>query len=257
MKKISVTRRAAIRRPPPDKIVRRHAALGRPRAARREAGFTLVEIVVALVLLGSMMLLIHSGLAFALRSWDAGDANGRRVADWRITENFLRREVSEVFPLRWKDPNFVKFAFDGERGHVRFVSSRAAGVSLGGLSLVGMEVEAGADARAPRNLVMRRAMASDEVNDFEPLRDGQKSILVAGVDSVEFGYFGSENDFTEPTWTDEWKYPARMPTMVRLRVRTAGGEVLPEVVMRIMTGEEAGCLESAFQRQCRPRRPSV
>jgi hypothetical protein len=48
-----------------------------------------------------------------------------------------------------------------------------------------------------------------------------------------------------------------MPTMVRLRVRTAGGEVLPEVVMRIMTGEEAGCLESAFQRQCRPRRPSV
>jgi general secretion pathway protein J len=224
---------------------------------RAQSGFTLVEIVIAMVLLGAMMLLLYSGLAFSLRSWNAGDANGRRVADWRITENFLRREVSEVFPLRWKDANFVKFAFEGERGHVRFVSSRAAGVTLGGLSLVGIELEPGADLRAPRNLVMRRAMATDDVNDFGPLGDGQKSILLTGVDGVEFAYFGSENDFTEPAWTDAWKFSARMPQMVRMRVKAAGGEALPEVVMKIMTGEEAGCLENAFQRQCRPRRPNV
>jgi general secretion pathway protein J len=248
MKRIPSTRRDVIRpRPAP----------GRPRSAKREGGFTLIEIVIAMVLLGAMMLLLYSGLAFALRSWDAGDANGRRVADWRISENFLRREISEVFPLRWKDANFVKFAFEGERDHVRFVSSRAAGVSLGGLSLVGLEVEQGASLRAPRNLVMRRAMASDDVNDFGPLGEGQKSILAAGVESVEFSYFGAENDFTEPAWTDAWKFPARMPQMVRVRVKTAGGEVLPEVVMKIMTGEEAGCLENAFQRQCRPRRPNV
>ena len=232
-------------------------APGRHRSAKREGGFTLVEIVIAMTLLGAMMLLLYSGLAFALRSWDAGDVNGRRVADWRIAENFLRREVSEVFPLRWKDPSFVKFAFEGERARLRFVSSRAAGVSIGGLSLVGLELEPGADPRGPRDLVMRRAMASDDVNDFGPLGDGQKSTLLNGVDSVEFAYFGAENDFTEPTWTDAWSFTARMPTMVRVRVRTVGGDALPEVVMKIMTGEEAGCLENAFQRQCRPRRPNV
>jgi hypothetical protein len=137
------------------------------------------------------------------------------------------------------------------------VSSRAAGVSLGGLSLVGIEIEPGAEPRGPRNLVMRRAMATEEVNDFRPLDEGRRSILLTGVDGVEFAYFGSENDFTEPTWTDAWKFPARMPQMVRMRVKTAGGGALPEVVMKIMTGEEAGCLENAFQRQCRPRRPKV
>ena len=227
------------------------------RGRRAQAGFTLVEIVIAMVLLGTMLLLLYSGLAFALRSWDAGDVNGRRVADWRISENFLRREVSEIFAMRWKDANFVKFAFEGEREHLRFVSSRAAGVSLGGLSLVGLEIEPAADRRAGRNLVMRRAMASDDVSDFAPLGEGQKSLLLPGVESVEFAYFGAENDFTEPAWTDAWKFTARMPTMVRLRVRTTGGDVLPEVVMKIMTGEEAGCLENAFQRQCRPRRPNV
>ena len=48
--------------------------------ARVQRGFTLIEMVVAMVLLAVMMSLLYSGVAFALKSWDAGDANGRRVA---------------------------------------------------------------------------------------------------------------------------------------------------------------------------------
>ena len=73
-----------------------------------------MEIVLAMVLLSTMMLLLYSGLSFALRSWDAGDAGGRRTADRRIGEHFLRRELTEVFPMRWKDPMMVKVAFSGE-----------------------------------------------------------------------------------------------------------------------------------------------
>jgi hypothetical protein len=32
--------------------------------------------------------------------------------------------------------------------------------------------------------------------------------------------------------------------------------VLPEMVIRVNLGEEAGCLENSFQRVCRPRRPA-
>jgi general secretion pathway protein J len=220
-----------------------------------QQGFTLIEIVIAMVLLGTMMLLLYSGLAFALRSWDAGEANGRRVADRRVGENFLRREVSEIFPMRWKDPTSVKFAFEGETQRLRFVSSRPAGISLGGLSVVGLEVEPG-DNRT-RHLVMRRAMADDDVNDFMPLDRAEKSVLMADIDSVTFAYFGSENDFAEPRWYDAWTVAARIPQLVRIRLKTAQGEALPEMVVRVMTGEEAACLESAFQRQCRPRRPTT
>lgn len=221
---------------------------------RAQRGFTLVELVVALVLLGAMMTLLYSGLTFALRSWDAGDANGRRTADRRIGENFLRREVAETFPMRWKDPTNLRFAFEGGDRVLRFVSSRPAGVGQGGLALVGVDVEE--DPKHPRthNLVMRRVMADSDAADFGALGEAQPSILVEDVDSVEFSYFGAENDFNDPRWWQQWPFPARMPTVVRIRMKASDGEPLPDMIVVLRLGEEAGCLETAMQRGCAPRR---
>ena len=222
---------------------------------RSQRGFTLIELVVAMALLGTMMVLMYSGLTFSLRGWDAGAANGQRIADRRIGENFLRRELSEIFPMRWKDPMVLRLAFEGETQRVRFVSSRPADVTGGGLSLVGIEVEAGADSR-DRSLVMRRAMPDDDAKDFGPLDGAKGTVILAGVDSVAFSYFGSENDFTDPKWSDTWTYAGRVPQMVRMRIRTTEGTVLPEMLVRVNLGEEAGCLENSFQRVCRQRRPA-
>ena len=221
----------------------------------RQSGFTLVEVVVAMVLLGAMMVLLYAGLTFALRSWDAGDVNGRRTAERRLGENFLRRELGELFPMRWKDATQVKLAFEGGRDRLRFVSSRPAGLTLGGLSLVGLEVERDGANRAG-DLVMRRAMPDDESTDFGPLDRGERHVIIPGVESVTFGYFGAENDFGEPKWHDIWTFDSRVPQMVRLRVKAADGSHLPEMVTRVLLGEEAGCLENSFQRLCRPRRPA-
>jgi general secretion pathway protein J len=220
----------------------------------RSGGFTLIELVVALVLLGTMMTLLYSGLTFALRSWDAGDANGRRAADRRIGENFLRRELTEVFPMRWKDATVLRYAFEGKHDLMRFVSARAAGVGLGGLSLVSIDVEDDPKTRGVRNLVMRRALADGDATDFSALDAAEPTILVEDVASIELSYFGTENDFADPSWSDEWKYPAKMPMVVRMRVKGSDGNYLPDVIVRVMLSEEAGCLESGLQRGCRPRR---
>jgi hypothetical protein len=119
---------------------------------------------------------------------------------------------------------------------------------------VGIEVESGNGRE--RNLVMRRAMPDDAAKDFGPLDSAERSVILAGVDSVTFSYFGAENDFTDPKWTDTWGYAGRVPQMVRMRVRDADGSSLPEMVIRVNLGEEAGCLENSFQRVCRPRRPA-
>jgi general secretion pathway protein J len=226
-----------------------------PVARGRVRGFTLIEVVLAMALLATIMVMLYSGLTFAIRSWDAGDANGRRVADQRLGENFIRRELSEMFPMRWKDATVVRFAFEGEEDHLKFASPRPPGIQQAGLALVGLELQAAEGSRA-NNLVMRRALPTDEAIDFSPLEKAEPSILLANVDSVAFSYFGSESDFVEPKWTESWSYGGAVPQLVRLRVKMADGRMLPDFVIRVMLGPEAGCLESWFQRNCRPRRPA-
>jgi hypothetical protein len=46
-----------------------------------------------------------------------------------------------------------------------------------------------------------------------------------------------------------------MPLLVKVSLRTRDGRTLPDILVREMLGTEAGCLESSFQRGCRPRRP--
>lgn len=220
---------------------------------KREAGFTLIEIVVAMVILGALMMLLWSGLSFSMRSWDAGDHVGRAAADRRIGEAFLRRELGELFPMRFRDPTRVLVAFEGAHDHLRFVSARPAGISMGGLALVSLDV-AGDARRGERSLVMRRALPDDEAKGFDPLDAAEPNVLIAGVDSIALQYFGAENDFSDPSWRDEWKPPDRVPQLVRMHVKLADGSALPEMTMRVMMGEEAGCLENTFQRFCRPRR---
>lgn len=221
---------------------------------RKQSGFTLIELVVAMALLATMMVLMYSGLTFSLKGWDAGAANGQLTADRRIGENFLRRELSELFPMRWKDPMVVRLAFDGDTQRLRFVSSRPAGITLGGLALVGLEVAPAKDGRGV-NLVMRRAMPDDDAKDFGPLEAAEPTVIIPNVDRVDFSYFGAETDFADPKWVDKWTYEGRVPQMIRLRIHGAEGAAIPEMVVRTNLGEEAGCLENSFQRVCRPRRP--
>ena len=219
----------------------------------KQKGFTLVEIVLAIMLLGIMMLLLYSGLTFALRGWDSAGTRGQLVTDRRLGENFLRREVMEVFPMRWTDPFVYKIAFSGEAKRLRFVSSRPPGATLGGLALVSVEMETDPRTHHGR-LVMRRAMPDEAANDFSPLDHvDERTVLVEDVADASFSYFGAETEFAEPKWEDNWTFQ-KLPFLVRLRLTGTDGVPLPEMILRVALGEEAGCLENAFQRVCRARR---
>ena len=219
-----------------------------------QGGFTLIELVLALVLLAAMLGMAWGGFAFALRAWEAGGTGGQRASDLRLAESFVRRELTEIFPMRWKDAMQLKFAFEGERERMRFVSARPPGITAPGLALVSLELESGEERTL--NLVMRRAAPDDEAKDFGPLESVEPTVLVPRLSSVEFAYFGADSDVNEPRWTDSWTYPARMPLMVRVRMVGADGVALPDLVARLALAEEAGCLENTFQRVCRPRRPT-
>ncbi|MBL8525338.1 MAG: prepilin-type N-terminal cleavage/methylation domain-containing protein, partial [Betaproteobacteria bacterium] len=101
----------------------------------RAAGFTLLELLVGLTLLGVLMILVYSALNMGLRAWDTGDARAAEAAHQRIVQTFLRREMEQIFPVRWRGIPESKIAFEGAKGELRFVTALNLGAAAkdGGL----------------------------------------------------------------------------------------------------------------------------
>lgn len=215
-------------------------------------GFTLLETVIALTLLAVMLAMLFGGLRAGVRAWDAGSGRGDRADQVLLTAAFVRKELTAAFPWRFKDPLQVKLAFRGERESVRFVSMRPAELDGGGLAFVSFVYEPGQGAAGGR-LVMRREFAASGATDFSAVDAAKPFPVLEGVSAARFSYFGAENDAVAPAWSDRWEFDQRTPSHVKIELSLADTR-LPDLVVALRLGEEAGCYESSFQRTCVPRR---
>ncbi len=222
------------------------------------SGFTLIEMLVGLALLGLMTLVLFGALRFSIKSWDRAEIKTLQVVDLRIVEGILRREIGKAFPLRIGQANENKIAFEGDGRQVRFVSALPAHLSGGGLSLIALElVEDRSEAKQDtpgKTLVLKHVIPDGEKRDFSALDNSDRSILLKGLEDVEFAYFGQDNDQTEASWRNQWISSARTPALLRIKLKFFGNDEVRELLLPLRLGEEAGCFQSTFQRMCGPRR---
>jgi general secretion pathway protein J len=232
-------------------------------ARKSSYGFTLIELVIAFALLGLIMLLLYSAFDVAAKSWDRAETRTEEASDLRLVQSFLRREISHAFPLRVGKLNDSKIAFDGDERVLHFVTALPGNVAGGGLSMVSLEL---ADAQtgkesshglnqATKALILKHVVPDADAVDFSALDEAtDKSVLLNGVNELRFAYFGGDGDQTEPTWRDSWKPGTRIPSLLRIELKLAGLAEPQEMLFALRLGEEAGCYQSSFQRQCGVRR---
>jgi general secretion pathway protein J len=206
--------------------------------AGRARGFTLLELMIGLALLGLIMTLIFAGLQLSIRGWDAADASGERANRIRLVQSLLARELAAVYPYRWKNTADMNLAFVGAGDSLKFVSSTPARASPGGLNLVEF-----AFARSPQGvrLLMRRQIPAREQRDFDRLVDEDGMVLLDGLEGASFEFFGSDIPAGKPTWRDRWEDPQRLPRLVRVSLRSKESAAWPDVVVALRVNERAGC----------------
>jgi len=207
-------------------------------SARRARGFTLLELMIGLALLGLIMTLIFAGLQLSIRSWDAAEASGESANRIRLVQSLLARELAAVYPYRWKNTAEMKLAFLGTSESLKFVSSTPARASPGGLNLVEL-----AFARSPQGvrLLMRRQIPVREQRDFDRLEDEDSMVLLDGLEGAGFEFFGSDIPAGKSYWRDRWEDPQRLPRLVRISLRPKESAAWPEVVVALRVNELAGC----------------
>lgn len=205
---------------------------------KRTRGFTLLELMIGLALLGLIMSLIFAGLQLVVRGWDEAEAASERANRIRLVRGLLLRELAAVYPYRWKGSADMNLAFVGAGDSLKFVSSTPPRAGPGGLNMVELRI---AKTDKDVRLLMRRRIPRPELRDFDEMERGDSVELLDGLESAAFEFFGSDTPPGKPYWRDKWEDSQRLPRLVRVSLRSKGTPAWPPVIVALRVSERAGC----------------
>jgi general secretion pathway protein J len=199
----------------------------------REAGFTLLEILVAMVVLSLIVSSAFGALRMGERSWEAGLKRSGETETLRTVSGVLQRQFGQVLPLTWTEGTQRTIAFSGAREKLRFIAPAPLHQGSTGLFEYTLVVEADADSS---QLVLYYRLHDPDTSEFQPEgSDRQRVLLVEDMTTASFDYYGSPISGDPPQWQSQWNSDAEeFPQLVRARLATDAGP-WPELVLALHT----------------------
>lgn len=198
-----------------------------------EAGFTLLELLVAMTLLALVFGLIAGGIGFGAAVWEKGGASSRRAGDLQTAHRVLRGRIEAMRPYRRpreRRQALQPLAVDGAPDALVFVGPPPAELALPGLYRYRIAIEGrGGD----RTLVLAWRRLQPDLRDFEQEAAGVAGndedtsgavTLMQGVEAARLAYFGAVTPDDPPEWRDRWEDAVRLPELVRLTLQFPDGD---------------------------------
>jgi general secretion pathway protein J len=180
------------------------------------AGFTLVELLVALALMALLTAVLFGGLRFGLRAWEVG--GGRMEASDRRqqAQELLRGLLAEARPP--VAGGALAPAFEGAPERLAFVAPLPAHRGPGGLYRFTLSVVAG---QGGGRLVLAWQPYDGDARAGAP---ADRAVLLERVAALRLDFFGAAGPAAPRRWQARWAVPDRLPELVRLRLERGAGE---------------------------------
>ena len=219
---------------------------GRGNNRRGEAGFTLIEIVVAMTLMVGVLAALASVTAQWLPNWNRGFAHVQRA---ELLARGLERLVADLSAAELVSANGKtrQPLFDGGELSVRFVRPAIGPNTRPGLEFVSIAMTAGkagaalVRTRAPFTLLPRNAGIADVTNFSDPV------VLMRQSYRVVFAYAGADH-----IWHNTWRNADELPAAVRVTVLDAATETRLAVSTAaiVHVSAPAECVSAKSVRDC-------
>jgi prepilin-type N-terminal cleavage/methylation domain-containing protein len=193
----------------------------------REGGFTLLEVLVSLIVLGLLVVGLNQGVRTGLDLWNMQSRQMNGTAELDSTFRLLRTLLTDVprNPTSLLNPGAPPLAIllNGTADRLSFVGDLPTGL--------------GTIRRADITILLREQSL---LLSWKPHRhefatttpDTMESELLHGVDRLEFAYFGVAAPGSPAGWVAEWAGPA-IPKLIRIRlgVSKASARRWPDLIV--------------------------
>jgi prepilin-type N-terminal cleavage/methylation domain-containing protein len=187
-------------------------------APLNDAGFTLVELLIALALLAvlsTLLLTATLGLRQVLTRIEQSEAEPAiaRIAD------HMRRTAEGIRPIRQSNSTGIGSLLDGTETTMRFTTGYAPMGQVAGLYEVEWNVRRGS-AGDMQTLVETRRLYRPPVpqSEAQPARPETTVTLLQGIASLSFRYWGTNDASSTASWLPNWKGALSLPPLISLEI---------------------------------------
>ena len=184
--------------------------------AGRSAGFTLVELLLAITLMSILLALTYTGLRAATRASERGEVMLAATGGMRASHQFVRRQLNQMLPLAFDvsdDANEMRIVFLGDSKSIQYVAPMPGYLGSGGPQVQLLELANGNDGSV---LQFSHALLQGFEEDHLYARD--PVILLEGVESAGFEFLGVDDEGELVDWASSWDQPDALPVAVRLNI---------------------------------------
>lgn len=179
---------------------------------RRDAGYTLLEMMVALVVFGLVMAGIAQSFRFGLTAWSAGPRVITGPEDMAAVDAALTRMISQALPG----------SMTGGPDEMVFTTPLPPGAGLpGGLADVAVMTSPGG------TLILRYGPHPAGIA-LIPLPSPRTKPLAQGVTRLNITYLTPQQG-GPPAWSGSWS-GGELPLLIRIHMDFAGGMSWPDLV---------------------------
>lgn len=223
-------------------------------ACRNQGGFTLIEMVVALALVGMMSVAMIEALRFGQRSYEKVINTER--AGWEVlsTQRFIRRLVeSASVGSGAAGASSNSFAFEGGRDWMILNAPVPMAGQNDGLNHFELVLRPSRDGMQSKELVVRSRVDTAAPSSRQAAYS--EELLLERVQGVQWSYLeriqvGGAAHFE---WRDEWNNRPELPAMVRLRVEFASRDARrwPDLLVPIRVTHGSTCVFDVVAQDCR------
>lgn len=202
-------------------------------ARSSEAGFSMIEMLVAMTLFGFLSIMLIGGLHLGTRVMETGAKRIDQTARTSSGYEFLRREIAQAQPLpRLGEANNAAIEFDGTSDSMTFITLASPLRAAGGYQQLALHPMNGSLVATWRPYV--RVIGDTPA--------GERDSVLFGDVVVEFTYYGALANETAPSWHREWRNQAKLPALIGIDMRHGDGRPSPGLMIapRIVGGPVVG-----------------